>query len=122
MKISEKAGILKIYVGESDKVHGRQLFEEIVFKAREAGLAGATVYKGIMSFGASHSINTQKIFALSGDLPVSIEITDNIEKLNEFLKTVNELMDKSKKGGLVTFQEVNVLRYEVGEKYRITGK
>ncbi|MCG6187843.1 MULTISPECIES: DUF190 domain-containing protein [Maribellus] len=122
MNISGKAGILKIYIGESDKVHGRPLFEEIVFKAREAGLAGATVYKGIMSFGASHSIHTQKIFALSVDMPVSVEITDNKEKLNEFLKTVNNLMDHSKKGGLVTFQEVDVLRYEVGEKYRIVKK
>ena len=119
MKISGKAGILKIYLGESDKIHGRPLFEEIVFEARKAGLAGATVYKGIMSFGASHSIHTQKIFALSGDMPVSIEITDNVEKLNEFLVTVNELLDQCKKGGLVTFQEVDVLRYEMGEKYKI---
>lgn len=119
MKISGKTGILKIYVGESDKVNGRALFEEIIFEARKAGIAGATAYKGIMSFGASHSIHTMKIFALSNDLPVSIEIIDNREKLNEFLKTVNKLMDKSKKGGLVTFHEIDVLRYEVGEKYRI---
>jgi len=118
MNIPGKAGILKIYVGESDKVHGRPLYEEIVFEARKAGMAGATVYKGIMSFGASHSIHTIKIFALSADLPVSIEITDSKEKLNEFLKTVTNLMDQSKKGGLITFQEVDVLRYEVGEKYK----
>ncbi len=122
MKISGKTGILKIYLGESDKIHGRPLFEEIVFEARKAGLAGATVYKGIMSFGASHSIHTQKIFALSGDMPVSIEITDNVEKLNEFLVTINELLDQCKKGGLVTFQEVDVLRYEMGEKYRVVSK
>ena len=122
MKISGKAGILKIYIGESDKIHGRPLFEEIVFEARKAGMAGATVFKGIMSFGASHSIHTQKIFALSADMPVVIEITDTKEKLDEFLKTVNDLMDQSKKGGLVTFQEVEVLRYEVGEKYRIVQK
>ena len=118
MKISGKAGILKIYVGESDKVRGRALFEEIVFEARKAGLAGATVSKGIMSFGASHSIHTQKIFALSADLPVTIEIIDNKERLDEFLKTVNSLMDQSKKGGLIIFQDIDVLRYEVGEKYR----
>lgn len=118
MKITGKAGVLKVYVGESDKVHGRALFEEIIFEARKAGIAGATAYKGIMSFGASHSIHTMKIFALSNDMPVSIEITDNMEKLNEFLKTINELMDKSKKGGLITFHEVEVLRYEVGEKYK----
>jgi len=118
MKISEKTGILKVYMGETDKVHGRPLFEEIVFEARNAGIAGATVTKGIMSFGASHSIHTMKIFALSGDLPVIVEIVDNIEKLDEFAKKVNELMDLSKKGGLVTFQELDVIRYISGEKYR----
>jgi uncharacterized protein len=118
MNILEKTGILKVYMGETDKVHGRPLFEEIVFEARKAGIAGATVTKGIMSFGASHSIHTQKIFALSGDLPVIVEIVDNIEKLDEFAKTVNELMDLSKKGGMVIFQEVAVIRYISGEKYR----
>lgn len=118
MKISEKTGMLKIYVGESDKINGRVLFEEIVFEARNAGLAGATVYKGIMSYGASHSIHTMKIFALSNDLPVVIEIIDNIDKLDEFTKTINKIMELSKRGGMITFQELSVLRYEKGEKYR----
>jgi len=118
MNISEKTGILKVYVGESDKIHGRPLFEEIVFKARNAGLAGATVFKGIMSFGASHSIHTMKIFALSSDMPVAIEIIDNIEKLNEFTKEVNQLMEGSKRGGMITIQELDVVWYERGEKYR----
>ena len=118
MNISEKTGILRIYSGETDKVHGRPMFEEIVFEARKAGLAGATVTKGIMSFGASHSMHTMKIFALSGDLPVIIEIVDNIEKLDAFVPRLNEIMDLSKKGGLVTFQEIDVLRYERGEKYK----
>ncbi len=118
MKTSEKTGILRIYTGETDKVHGRPLFEEIVFEARKAGISGATVTKGIMSFGASHSIHTMKIFALSGDLPVIIEIVDNVVKIDEFVPKINELMNLSKKGGLVTFQEVDVLRYISGEKYR----
>ena len=118
MNISEKTGMLRIYVGESDKINGRVLFEEIVFEARNAGLSGATVFKGIMSFGASHSINTMKIFALSSDLPVVIEIVDNIDKLDKFAKTVNTIMGHSKRGGLVTFQELSVLRYEKGEKYK----
>ena len=118
MELSEKTGILKIYTGETDKVHGRPLFEEIVFRARKEGLAGATVYKGIMSFGASHSIHTMKIFALSGDLPVIIEIVDNIDKLNDFVQGVQELMNLSKKGGMITMQENSVLRYAAGEKYR----
>lgn len=118
MNITERTGILRIYTGETDKVHGHPLFEEIVFEARKAGLAGATVTKGIMSFGKSHSVHTMKIFALSGDLPVIIEIVDNIEKLDAFVPQLNEIMDLSKKGGLVTFQETDVLRYERGEKYK----
>ncbi len=86
MKTSEKTGILKIYMGENDTVNGRPLFEEIVFEAKKAGLAGATVIKGIMSFGASHSVHTMKIFALSDKLPIVVEIVDNIEKLDEFAK------------------------------------
>ncbi len=118
MKISGKAGILKIFVGEADKVHGRPLYEEIVFEARKDGMAGATAYKGMMSFGASHSVHTMKIFALSADMPVVIEIIDSIEKLDVFALKVNALMDITKKGGLVIFQEADVLRYEVGEKYK----
>ena len=118
MKTTEKTGILKIYIGESDKINGRVLFEEIVFEARNAGLAGATVYKGIMSFGASHSIHTMKIFALSSDLPVVVEIVDNIESLDKFVEKVNKIMENSQRGGLVTFQELDVVRYEKGVKYR----
>ena len=118
MKLSEKTGILKIYVGESDRVNGRPLFEEIVFEARNNGIAGATVFKGIMSYGASHSIHTLKIFALSSDMPVIIELVDNIEKLDSFVNKVQAIMDESKKGGLITFQEISVLRYEKGEKYK----
>ncbi|MCY1718991.1 DUF190 domain-containing protein [Prolixibacteraceae bacterium Z1-6] len=120
MKTSEKNGILKIYIGEGDKVNGRLLFEEIVFEARNQGLAGATVYKGLMSFGASHSIHTMKIFALSSDLPVIIEIVDNVEKLDEFIPQINKLIDHSQKGGLVTFQELSVVRYKKGGKYKET--
>lgn len=122
MNLSEKTGILKIYVGESDKIHHKPLYEEIVYEARNCGVAGATVLKGIMSFGASHSIHTLKIFALSDDMPVIIEIVDNIEVLEEFARKVNLLMDKSKKGGLITFQEIEVIRYEKGEKYKMFSK
>lgn len=118
MKTTEKSGILKIYVGDSDKVGGEHLSEKIVFEARKAGMAGATVFKGIMSFGSSHAIHTGKIFALSSDLPVLIEIIDNIEKLDEFVKRANELMDLSEKGGVITFQELSVVRYESGGKYK----
>jgi uncharacterized protein len=112
-----KANILKIYIGESDRVNGRPLYEEIVFEARKAGLAGATVTKGLLSFGASHSMHTMKIFALSSDLPMVIEIIDNHENLESFLPILYKLMDESKKGGLVTMQSLDVLRYKKGQKY-----
>lgn len=89
-----------------------------LFLKREMHLAGATVSRGIMSFGASHSIHTMKIFALSSDLPVTIEIVDAIEKLDKFTETVNKLLNACKKGGLITFQELSVVRYIKGVKYR----
>jgi uncharacterized protein len=118
MNIEGKACLMKIYVGESDKINGRPLYEEIIFEARNAGLAGATAIKGIMSYGASHSIHTMKIFAISGDLPVVIEIIDKEEKIKSFLKTVDAFIDGSKKGGLVTTSEVEVRKYKKGDKYR----
>jgi hypothetical protein len=118
MKIEGSAGILKIYVGESDKINGRPLYEEIVFDARKEGLAGATVTKGVMSFGASHSIHTIKIFALSSDLPIVVEIVDSEEKLRKFAEIVNRLIDAGKKGGLVILTPAEVLKYQPGEKYK----
>jgi len=117
MNIEGKASIMKIYIGESDKINGRPLYEEIVFAARNAGLAGATVFKGILSFGASHSIHTMKIFALSSDMPVIIEIIDTQKNLETFCPVLYKMMDDSKKGGLVTLQKLSVLRYRKGLKY-----
>lgn len=113
-----KAQILKIYLGEADKYNGKPLYEALVLEAREAGMAGATVYKGILSFGASHSIHTMKIFALSTDMPVTVELIDSPDKISEFVEKVNEMIEKSTKGGLVTIQDLEVLRYKPGEKYR----
>ena len=117
-KLNGEACILKIFLGESDKINGRPLYEEIVFAARKSGLAGATVCKGIISFGASHSIHTMKIFALSSDLPVTIEIVDYRENLDQFIPILNDMLNISKRGGLVTIQNVDVLHYSPGEKYK----
>jgi len=118
MELKGNAKLLRIFSGDSDRVHGKCLYEAIVEEARKAGMAGATVYRGIESFGASHSIHTLKIFALSGDLPIIIDIIDSEENIEEFLPTLNELMDRSGKGGLIITEEVNVLRYKSGEKYK----
>ena len=117
MDLLGKACSMKIFIGESDKYNGRPLFEEIVFEARKAGLAGATVTKGMMSFGASHSIHTMKIFAISSDLPVVVEIIDKEETIHKFAETVDKLIDESKKGGLVTISSIDVRKYVRGEKY-----
>ncbi|HPR32588.1 MAG TPA: DUF190 domain-containing protein [Prolixibacteraceae bacterium] len=118
MELKGKAVLLKIFTGESDRVGGKVLYEALVEEARKKGLAGATVYRGIMSFGASHSIHTLKIFALSGDLPIVIEIVDEEETIRNFLPEVSRLIDQSGKGGLVFLENVEVVRYIPGAKYR----
>lgn len=107
---------LRIYCGESDKFEGQPLYEAIVFAARHAGLAGATSYRGIMSYGPSHSIHTIKVFALSSDLPMIIDIVDTEEKINEFIPLVETMMTESGKGGMITTSELKVHRYEAGIK------
>jgi PII-like signaling protein len=104
--------LLRIHLGESDR-HGHQpLYEAIVLKAREAGLAGATVLRGAMGFGASSRLHTAKILRLSADLPLIIEIVDTEEKIQAFLPALKTLMG----GGLVTLEKVRVLHYTHGEK------
>jgi PII-like signaling protein len=107
MKLPEDAVLLRILIGESDRWHHQPLYEAIVLKARESALAGATVLRGPMGFGASSRVHTAKILQLSSDLPVVIEIVDTEEKLNAFLPALEEMMG----GGLVTLEKVKVIHY-----------
>ena len=107
MNLSEDAMLLRILIGESDRWHHQPLYEALVIKAREAGLAGATVLRGPMGFGASSRLHTAKILQLSNDLPIIIEIVDTEEKLNGFLPTLDEMMG----GGLVTLEKIKVIHY-----------
>jgi len=118
MKLSGKCTNLRIFCGESDKYEGQLLYEAIIFAARHAGLAGATAFRGVMSFGPSHSIHTLKIFALSSDLPVIIDIIDTREHIDDFMPLLESILRDSGKGGMVTTFEVNVKRYEAGIKHR----
>ncbi|HTQ31912.1 MAG TPA: DUF190 domain-containing protein [Opitutaceae bacterium] len=102
--------LLRIFIGESDHRDGRPLYEVIVLKARELGLAGATVLRGAMGFGPSSRLHTAKILRLSIDLPLVIEIVDSEEKINSFLPVLDGLMG----GGLVTLEKVRVLHYRHG--------
>lgn len=107
MKLPEDAVLLRILIGESDRWHHQPLYEAIVLKARETGLAGATVLRSPMGFGASSRVHTAKILQLSNDLPMVIEIVDTEEKLNGFLPLLDEMMG----GGLVTLEKVKVIHY-----------
>ena len=107
MNLSEEAVLLRIFIGESDRFEHRSLYEAIVIKARERGLAGATVLRGPMGFGKSSHLHTAKILRLSMDLPMVIELVDTEEKINSFLPDLDAMMG----GGLVTLEKVKVIRY-----------
>jgi uncharacterized protein len=104
---STQAMLLRIFMGESDRHDGRPLYEAIVLKAREAGLAGATVLRGPMGYGRSSRLHTSKILRLSEDLPLVIEIVDTDAKIAAFVETLSGMMGS----GLVTTEKVQVLRY-----------
>ncbi len=110
MNLPEDAVLLRIFIGESDRWNHQPLYEAIVLKARELHLAGATVLRGPMGFGATSRIHTAKILRLSMDLPFIIEIVDTEEKVNAFLPALDEMMG----GGLVTLEKVKVIRYSEG--------
>ncbi len=107
MQVPMDAALLRIFIGEKDR-HGHQpLYETIVLKAREAGLAGATAIRGPIGFGQSSVLHTAKILQLSADLPVIIEIVDAEPKIEAFLPTLDGLMTS----GLVTIEKVRVIHY-----------
>ena len=107
MKIPEDGYLLRVFVGESDKWKGRPLYEAIVMKARELHLAGATVLRGPMGFGAKSRLHTAKILRLSNDLPMVIEIVDSQAKIDELLPHLDEMVLE----GLVTLEKVRVIKY-----------
>ena len=107
MKFPLEAQLLRIFIGESAKYEGKPLYEWLVIKAKEHGLAGATVLRGLMGFGANSRIHTSKILRLSLDLPIVVEIVDIPEKIKEFLSCITTVV----KEGLVTLEKVEVYIY-----------
>ena len=104
-----EAGLLRIFIGDRDKSHGRSLYEVIVEEAKAAGLAGATVFSGFMGYGANSVVHHAGLFRLSQDLPVVIELVDSEAKIREFLPLLEGLLAG---GGLITLERVSVLHYE----------
>ncbi len=107
MKIEGTAKVVAVYIGESDHWHGKPLYAAIVEKARELGMAGATVTRGIMGFGANSRIHTTAILRLSEDLPVVVQVVDRADRVDELLKHLDEMVTE----GLVTTWDVTVERY-----------
>jgi len=107
MKIPEDGWLLRIFIGESDRWDGKPLYEAIVLKARELHMAGATVLRGPMGFGAHSRMHTAKILRLSEDLPIVIEIVDAKEKIDDLLPHIDQMVEE----GLVTLERVRVIKY-----------
>jgi hypothetical protein len=108
MHVPQDAMLLRIFIGEDDRHQNRPLYQAIVLAAREQGLAGATVIRGPMGYGASSRLHTAKILRLSEDLPLVIEIVDSEQNIRAFLPTLETMMTAS---GLVTLEKVQVIRY-----------
>jgi len=112
MDLPQEGYLLRIIIGESDRHGGTPLYEWIVVKARECGVAGATVVRGMMGYGANSRIKTTSILRLSEDLPVIIELVDTRKMLEEFL----ELIDPVIKEGLITFEKMHIRMYRAAKK------
>jgi len=108
MQIPEDGYLLRVFVGESDRRGHHPLYEAIVLKARESGLAGATVVRGVMGFGKHSVLHTTKILRLSEDLPMGVEIVDSLEKIEQCLPVLDEMVTD----GLVTLERIRVIHYK----------
>ncbi len=111
MKIEGEGLLLRVFCGESDTWHGKPLYEAIVKTVREAGLAGATVLRGIEGFGANSRIHTSRILRLSEDLPVVIELVDTAEQIESVLPKLDEMIGE----GMITLEKVQVIAYRANE-------
>lgn len=111
--LPENGHLLRIFVGESDRHEGKPLYEWLVRKAKEQGLAGATVVRGIEGFGANSRIHTAKLLDLSTDMPIIIEIVDELEKIENFLAIIDGAVGE----GLATVEKVHIRFYRFRPKH-----
>ena len=110
MSLPTDGKLLRVFIGENDRWHGKPLYEAIVLEARQRGLAGATVIKGFMGFGAHSRIHTAKLLELSQDLPIVVEIVDAPEKIEAFMPELEQMVGD----GLITLERAEVLLYRPG--------
>jgi len=112
MKLPEEGVLLRIFIGELDTYKGKPLYEQIVLKARELNLAGATVTRGIMGFGAESRLHTAKLLRLSEDLPIVIELVDEAENIHKLLPFLDEVVEE----GLISLEKVRIVKYRHSNK------
>lgn len=116
MKNNSKAVQLRIYMSSTDKIRESLLYEKIVLMAKKHGLAGATVLKGILGYGASSLIHSYKYWEIVEKVPVVIEIIDEEEKIDSFYEIIRSYLEEMRYGCLVTRTDVDVILYKVGQK------
>ncbi len=116
METNTEAKLLRIYVSSTDKFKHTPLYEVIVFAAKRYGLAGATVLKGVMGFGASNVISSMKFWELSEKIPMVIEIVDASEKIEKFAETILAYFNKIRYGGMITLEKVIIVLHKQGSK------
>ena len=107
VQLPDECVLLRIFLGESNRAGHKPLYEALVLKAREMHMAGATVLRGSLGFGANSRLHTAKVLRLSGDLPIVLEIVDTAEKVDAFLEACDGMIDD----GLVTLEKVRVIHY-----------
>jgi len=116
MDINGNVKLLRIFMSNTDKYKHQPLYEVIVYEAKSYGIAGATVLKGIMSFGASSAVSSSKLWEVSEKLPIVIEMIDEATKIEGFFETIKPYFENIEKGFLVTIENVNVVFYKTGKK------
>jgi len=112
MTLPEEGHLLRIHISENDRHDGMPLYEWIVREARDRGLAGATVFRGLEGFGAHSQLHTARVLRLSSDLPIVIELIDSAEKIRGFMAVIDEVVEE----GLATIEKVEIHLYRSGKK------
>ena len=107
---------LKIFISSTDKVKSEPLYENLVFLAKQHNMAGATVLRGVMGYGASSVVHSVKFWEYSEKLPMIVEIIDKKEKIDKFYETIKPMLESMEKGCMVSIESINVMIYKPGRK------
>ncbi len=110
-RLTGTAKLLRVFIGEADRVKGRPLHEAILREAQAQGIAGVTVLRGVESYGASAKLHTARVLRLSEDLPMVVEIVDGPEQIDALVKSLDSLLEQAGSGGLITLENVEIIRH-----------